>query len=401
MERIVRKIEPVLPALPAKKRVAAYARVSSGKDAMLHSLSAQVSYYSGYIQRHKDWQYVGVYADEAITGTKESRSEFQRLLDDCRAGLIDMIITKSISRFARNTLTLLEVTRELKELGIDVYFEKENLHSISEDGELMLTILASFAQEESLSVSENCKWRIRNNYKDGIPNTFNILGYDFHKGVLTVNKQEAETVRMIFEWYISGMGRLAIVKKLKSLGIKPKNNGEWDSRKIKEILCNEKYVGDLLLQKVFVADHLTKKNVPNNGELPKYYVKDNHEAIIDRELFDRVQEEIKRREKQYSAKSKTTAIYPYTGKIVCNNCGKRFHRKMNNSGTKYQKAVWICSTYNTMGKEYCNAKQIPEYVLDSLTAEFDKEIDTIIAYPNHVLKFIFNDNTIVEKEWSY
>ena len=131
MERIVRKIEPVLPALPAKKRVAAYARVSSGKDAMLHSLSAQVSYYSGYIQRHKDWQYVGVYADEAITGTKESRSEFQRLLDDCRAGLIDMIITKSISRFARNTLTLLEVTRELKELGIDVYFEKENLHSIA------------------------------------------------------------------------------------------------------------------------------------------------------------------------------------------------------------------------------------------------------------------------------
>ena len=149
------------------------------------------------------------------------------------------------------------------------------------------------------------------------------------------------------------------MKKLKSLGIKPKNNGEWDSRKIKEILCNEKYVGDLLLQKVFVADHLTKKNVPNNGELPKYYVKDNHEAIIDRELFDRVQEEIKRREKQYSAKSKTTAIYPYTGKIVCNNCGKRYHRKINNSGTKYQKQFGFARPTTRWGKNTATQNKSP------------------------------------------
>ena len=158
--RKVKKLEPAVPKLPAKKRVAAYARVSSSKDASLQSLSAQISYYSAYIQRHTGWEYAGVYADEA-TGTKDSRNEFQRLLSDCRAGSIDIIMTKSISRFARNTVDLLETVRDLKELGVGVYFEREKIHSLSADGELMLTILASFAQEESRSVSENCKWRIR------------------------------------------------------------------------------------------------------------------------------------------------------------------------------------------------------------------------------------------------
>ena len=155
--RVITKLEPIAPPIPRLKRVAAYARVSSGKDAMLHSLSAQVSYYSDYIQRHGEWEYVGVYADEAFTGTKEDRPEFQRLINDCRDGKIDMVITKSIARFARNTVTLLEIVRELKLLGIGVFFEKESIHSLSGDGELMLTILASYAQEESRSVSENCK----------------------------------------------------------------------------------------------------------------------------------------------------------------------------------------------------------------------------------------------------
>ena len=150
MERVVRKIEPLAPVIPKKKLVAAYARVSSGKDAMLHSLSAQVSYYSDYIQKHREWQFAGVYADEALTGTKDDRAEFQRLLNDCRDGKIDMVITKSISRFARNTVTMLETLREPKLINVDVYFEKENIHSLSGDGELMLTILASFAQAESL-----------------------------------------------------------------------------------------------------------------------------------------------------------------------------------------------------------------------------------------------------------
>jgi DNA invertase Pin-like site-specific DNA recombinase len=165
----IRKVKQRKLTVPARKRVAAYARVSGGKDAMLHSLSAQVSHYSALIQRKAEWEYAGVYADEAMTGTKDSRSEFRHLVDDCKAGRIDMVITKSISRFARNTLTLLETVRELKDAGVDVYFEEQNIYTMSADGELMLTILASYAQEESLSASENCLWRIRERFRNGEP----------------------------------------------------------------------------------------------------------------------------------------------------------------------------------------------------------------------------------------
>lgn len=172
MERIIRQVSFPGAEMPRLKRVAAYARVSSGKDAMLHSLSAQVSSYSELIQNHEGWQYCGVYADEALTGTKEDRGGFQSLLADCRAGKLDMVITKSISRFARNTVTLLQTVRELKGLGVDVYFEEQNIHTMSADGELMMTILASYAQEESLSASENQKWRVRRNFEEGIPSSW-------------------------------------------------------------------------------------------------------------------------------------------------------------------------------------------------------------------------------------
>ena len=182
MERIVIQRHFPKASIPKLKRVAAYERVSCGKDAMLHSLSAQVSYYSDLIQNHSGWQYVGVYADEALTGTRDNRENFQRLLVDCRAGKIDMVITKSISRFARNTITLLETVRELKTMGVDVFFEEQNIHSLSADGELMLTILASYAQEESLSVSENQKWRVRHNFENGMPWNGTVLGYRYNQG---------------------------------------------------------------------------------------------------------------------------------------------------------------------------------------------------------------------------
>ena len=213
MERIVQQVGSI-PAQPKALRVAAYARVSSGKDAMLHSLSAQVSYYSSLIQNHSGWLYCGVYADEALTGTKENRTEFQRLLAECRAGSIDLIITKSISRFARNTVVLLQTVRDLKSLGVDVYFEEQNIHSMSADGELMLTILASYAQEESLSASENQKWRIKKNFEDGKPWSGQVLGYKYVDGVYIVKPEEAEIVRSIFADYLSGMGVEAIMKKL-------------------------------------------------------------------------------------------------------------------------------------------------------------------------------------------
>ena len=199
MEKIVRKISPSVPPVPARLRVAAYARVSSGKDAMLQSLAAQVSYYSNLIQQRLDWEYAGVYADEALTGTKDTRPEFQRLIADCKDGKIDLIITKSISRFARNTVTLLETVRELKLLGVDVYFEEQNIHSMSGDGELMLTILASYAQEESRSVSENCKWRIRKRFQQGeIVNLRFMYGYRINNGQIEIDQEQAEIVRMIY-----------------------------------------------------------------------------------------------------------------------------------------------------------------------------------------------------------
>ena len=244
MKREIVKIIPLIDKLHQKKKVAAYARATSEKDSMLHSLSAQVSYYSKLIQDTPNWQYIGVYADEAKTGTKDSRPEFKRLLEDCKQGKIDLIITKSISRFARNTLTVLETIRNLKTLGIDVYFEKENIHSLSEDGELMLTLLSSFAQEESLSVSENCKWRIRDKFKQGISTNFKMLGYEINNGKIEVIDDEAKIVKMIFRDYLSGMGTNAIARKLRDNNIPTKSGGFWREVTIKRILKNEQYAGN-------------------------------------------------------------------------------------------------------------------------------------------------------------
>ena len=234
------------------KRTAAYARVSSGKDAMLHSLSAQVSYYNQLIQSNPEWLFCGVYADEALTGTKENRAEFQKLLNRCRRGEIDLILTKSISRFARNTVTLLETVRELKTLGVDVYFEEQRIHSMSSDGELMLSILASYAQEESYSASENKKWQMRKDFEQGKVGSMRMLGYRRTKsGKLEIVPEEAEIVRMIFLYYLSGMGKLAIAKKLNEQQICTVRGCAWTTEDVRRTLRNEKYTGNLLLQKSF------------------------------------------------------------------------------------------------------------------------------------------------------
>ena len=300
-KRIVSRM-PVLPSMPVKKRVAAYARVSMEKEAMLHSLAAQVGYYSDLIRKNSEWEYAGVYADEGLTGTKENRPQFQRLLSDCRAGKVDMILVKSISRFARNTVTLLETVRELKALGIDVYFEEQHIHTISGDGELMLTILASFAQEESRSVSENCKWRIRRQFASGQPTGQTIYGYDVKNGMYTVKPKEAEVVRSIYDMYLSGMGRLKIVRALNDKGIPSPDGGEWVPSVVTDILRNEKYAGDLMLQKYYVNNHIEKKTLRNRGELPQYFVLDDHEGIVDRDTFLMVQIEMARRKEKYGRK---------------------------------------------------------------------------------------------------
>ena len=231
---MAREIQQVVfPPVPKKKkRVAAYARVSSGKDAMLHSLSAQISYYSDMIQRHPGWEFAGVFADEAKTGTRDSREQFQKLLQACHEKQVDMVITKSISRFARNTVTLLSTIRELKAIGVDVFFEEQNIHTLSADGELMITVLASYAQEESLSASENRKWRIRKNFEAGIPCDGTVLGYRYKDGRYVIEPTEAEIVRRIYSMYLSGMGERSIAKMLNSEELPTRYGNRWTNNSI-------------------------------------------------------------------------------------------------------------------------------------------------------------------------
>ena len=394
---MTRKIEQVrfAESAPKKKRVAAYVRVSSGKDAMLHSLSAQVSYYSDYIQ-NSGWEYAGVYADEAITGTKEKRDGFQKLLTECRNGNVDMVITKSISRFARNTVTLLTTVRELKELGVDVYFEEQNIHTASADGELMLTILASYAQEESLSVSENMKWRIRKNFEDSKPWSEFVLGYRFEDGQYVIVPEEAEVVRRIYREYLDGLGATAIMKGLNDDGIRTRTGKPWRIGGVLKVLKNYNYTGNLILQKTYRENHLNKRKMKNNGEKPQYHALGTHEAIIDLATFEAVQEELARRSEHYSGKKPSTVTYPFTRLIVCANCGKHYRRKTMATGI-----VWICSTYNTHGKKACaDSKAIPESVLYELTADTPiGDLTAIRAEKDNTLVFCFKSSEQTVKQW--
>lgn len=297
MMREVIKIEPDKHLLGRKKRVAAYARVSLDSERLMHSLSSQISYYSGYIQKNPEWIFAGVYADEGISGTQtEKRNEFKRLMKDCEDGKIDIILVKSISRLARNTVDLLSTVRHLKELGIEVRFEKENINSMSGDGELMLSILASFAQEESRSISENVKWGTRKRFEQGIPNgKVRVYGYTWTDGVLIIVPDEAECVRQIFQSFLDGKSVRQIAAQLNGHGITTRAGCKWSDFGIRTILTNITYTGNMLLQKTFVADCINKKRKTNNGELPRYFVENTHEPIIDKETFDCVQEEMERR----------------------------------------------------------------------------------------------------------
>jgi DNA invertase Pin-like site-specific DNA recombinase len=394
MKRTVQKIS-FTPPMPKALRVAAYARVSSGKDAMLHSLSAQVDYYSTYIRHHAGWEYIGVYADEARTGTKDSRENFQRLLADCRAGKIDRVITKSVSRFARNTVTLLETVRELKELGVSIYFDEQNIDTSTADGELMLTILAGFAEEESLSASENQKWRVRMNFEYGKPWRYFMLGYRNKDGKLTVIPEEAEIVKSIFTYYLAGDGITAIMKKLNESGFSTQSGFVFHKSAIGRILRNYAYKGNLLLQTKFRENHLTKKTLLNNGELPKYHASDTHDPIIPMETFEAVQVEIERRKAKYAPK-KPQLKYSLSGKITCAICGKRYRRKVTATGP-----VWICSTYNTYGKGKCPSKAIPEKTLIGTTAEVADiaEITAITAEIDNTLAFFLTSGETAVKRW--
>ena len=406
MQKTITRVAFPIPAQPKAKRVAAYTRVSSGKDAMLHSLSAQVSYYSDMIQRHPGWLYCGVYSDEALTGTKEDRDGFQRLLTDCRAGKIDMVITKSISRFARNTVTLLNTVRELKSLGVDVFFEEQNIHSMSGDGELMLTILASYAQEESLSASENQKWRIKRNFENGIPWRGFMYGYRMIDGRYEIVPKEAEVVRRIYAEHQKGKGYTAIARQLNEENIPSPMGMAWRPSVIRKMLSNYAYTGNLLLQTTYRENHITKKTLLNKGEHPMYHATETHDAIIDMLDFRKTQEEKARRADHFTKGPKgPNNVYPFSGKLICAGCGKHYRRKITAGG-----AVWICTTFNTYGKSACPSKQVPESIVMDAVAEvveldaFDAEvfrdrITTVRVENGNMLTFRFADGTEIVKQW--
>ena len=292
MERTVQVFEKKTYDLPHKKRVAAYARVSLGTEHMLHSLAAQVSYYSNMIQKNPEWEFAGIFADKAQTGTKDSRPEFQRLMNDCRNGLIDMVIVKSISRLARNTVTLLNTVRELKELGIDIFFEEQNIHTMSETGEMMLSLFAVFAQEESKNISDNIKWRKRNDMKNGKTKPKAIYGYDVVDGILVINEEQAEVIREMYRLYLDGMGFHAIANYLNEKGIpSPMGASKWRDSVVNHLMGNEKMRGNVLHQVQFTEDYLTKKQRMNRGELPMYLQIDTHEGIVSDEIFEKAQAE--------------------------------------------------------------------------------------------------------------
>ena len=348
-----------------------------------------------------------------MTGTKDNRPEFQRMLLACREGKIDIILAKSITRFARNTVTLLETVRELKKLNIDVYFEEEHLNTLSGKGELILSILAARAQEESRSASENQKWRIRKKFENGEPVTGNALGYRLVDGSFWIDEEEEQIVLRIFSMYLSGMGRIAIAKQLNEDGVPTRlKKAKWHPGSILAIITNDKYQGDLTLQKTFSESYITKKQLTNHGERPVYKVKNAHDPIIDRTTFARVQEERARRAMKFNSSGGTLERYPFSGMIVCGNCGCHYRRRTANASTKYAKPAWACGNFLTFGKEKCDAQQIPEDILTAKTCEvlglqrLDEEalhdrITEIVIPEKNVLLYRLTDGSEHRVEWQH
>ena len=412
--RKINIIEPKVPQMPSRKMVAAYARVSMESERLQHSLSAQVSYYSSLIQQNPAWEYAGVYADDGITGTKTNdRTEFNRMIADCEAGKIDIILTKSISRFARNTVDLLNAVRHLKELGISVQFEKEHIDSLSEDGELMLTLLASFAQEEVRSLSDNVKWGTRKRFEKGIPNgRFQIYGYRWDGDHLVVEPEEAKIVKLIYDNFLNGLSAESTEKQLEEMGVKSYKGQHFGNTSIRQILGNITYTGNLLFQKEYTVDPISKKSRKNQGELPQYWVENTHEAIIPMEVYQAVQEEKARRRELGVFANWSINTSCFTSKIKCGRCGKSYQRS-NRKGRKDPDAnytVWICGTRRKTGNAQCQNKDIPEPMLkEACTAvlgldEFDEtvfseQINHIEIPAPYEMVFYFKDGRIVPHRW--
>lgn len=383
----------------SKLRVAAYCRVSTESEEQAGSFITQVNHYTNYISRNPEWQLVDIYADEGITGTStKNRKEFNRMIDECMDGNIDMIITKSISRFARNTVDCLNYIRQLKEKKIAVYFEKENINTLDSTGEVLITIMASLAQQESESMSKNIKLGLQYRYQQGQVkfNTTRFLGYDSDdEGTLIINQEQAKVVRRIFKEYLEGKGTGRIARGLMNDKI-PTGSGKlkWSGDSINRIISNEKYMGDALLQKTYTVDFLTKTRVENDGTVPQYYIEDNHEPIVSKETFHLAQQEKARRSNLYSGKRKQKRVYQgkyaLSGKVICEHCGDNFRRvKWNSRGSKA--TVWRCVTRLTDHTQ-CQARTVKEDLLHEAVLE---AINEFIGDKGNYLKVLEKNITQV------
>lgn len=412
MDKII-KIEAKNNSYLIKKKVAAYARVSVDYIENLNSLNAQINHYNSIIRKRVDWEFAGIYSDKGITGTKINRPGFQELIRQCDLGNIDMIITKSISRLNRNTVDLLNTVRSLKEKGINIYFERENINSISHEGELYLSLLASFAQEESRSISENTKWAIKKGFEEGIGNSFCIFGYRWNGSEFIIEESEAKTIKLIFSSYLNGMSPNGIANLLNSKGIKSYRKEEFKYSSIWTILRQIKYTGDSILQKTFRENHITHKKMINKGQLPKYYAESTHPIIIEKELFNQVQEEIERRKALGYRANQSITFNCFTSKLHCSICGKTYRKRSNSNKSSTGKVCkytrWICGTKIAETAHVCPSCNVPDKVLHQLAAEvinrevIDEELfNTLIekiTVGEYELFFHFKDGKIVKKTW--
>ena len=370
--------------LTSKKRVAAYARVSTDNEEQLTSYEAQVDYYTRYIMSKEEWAFVEVYADEGISATNtKKRDGFKRMIVDALDGKIDLILTKSVSRFARNTVDTLTTVRQLKEKGVEVYFEKENIYTLDSKGELLITIMSSLAQEESRSLSENVKWGQRKRFADGkvsLPYK-QFLGYEKGEdGLPKIVEKEAAVVRQIYSLFLEGKTPHGIAKHLTQSGIPtPAGKTKWLPGTVESILTNEKYKGDALLQKNFTVDFLTKKMKPNEGEIPQYYVENSHPAIISPEIFGLVQHEMKKRK---DSGRYINGLGCFSGKIICGECGGIYGSKVWHSTSKYRRTIWQCNHKYKSGA-HCKTPHLYETALQQA---FVDAFNSLISNKDEVLQ---------------
>ena len=373
-KRITRVEFPVKPSSseqpPPTKRVAAYARVSTMKDAQENSLQSQQEYFTECIQRHPDWVFAGMYTDDGISGLSiRNRDGFNRMVADALDGKIDLILTKSLSRFARNTVDALTTIRSLKAAGVAVYFQKENINTMDSAGEFLITLMSSFAEEESRSISENVTWAVRHRYAQGLYHLSGLLlGYQRSPvGEIQVDEAGAKVVRFIYLLALAGKSSTDICRILMDYGIPSPGQGHrWEPHTIRSILKNEKYMGDAILQKEITVDFLTKTRKPNEGEAPQYYVENGHLGIVSKSVWQEVQAI------WTDANRRNCTFSPIANKIICGDCGGRYGRKTWHS-TTYRDAVWECNGKKA-GRTKCKCRHI-----------YTEELDTSIRRSMHHL----------------